>query len=159
MILNILVLLASRRLYCFSQVHKKTQEVMGQPKGGAYLQARVQFAQVQLRASMRVKGMVAAKRRSARTRCRMKMFLAVLITARRRTATITSRFPKTGKLAMKAWTFKQYKNSRWSQIFQRIVSHKCFYCIQQRKQVEYQVWNTHIVTLGWRRYYLPCWIW
>ena len=96
MILNILVLLASRRLYCFSQVHKKTQEVMGQPKGGAYLQARVQFAQVQLRASMRVKGMVAAKRRSARTRCRMKMFLAVLITARRRTATITSRFPKTG---------------------------------------------------------------
>ena len=56
----------------------------------------MELAQVQLRASMRVKGMVAAKRRSERARWRMKMFLAVLMTARRRTATITSRFPKTG---------------------------------------------------------------
>ena len=52
---------------------------------------------VQLRASMTVKGMVTAKRRSESARLKMKMFLAVLMTALRRTASITIRFPTTGE--------------------------------------------------------------
>ena len=62
-----------------------------------YLQASSDWGkgQILVMASMTVKGMEVARRKSDKARLKMKMFLAVLISFLRSTVSITSRLPNT----------------------------------------------------------------